>query len=54
MANNTFSIHFFVKKEKLNKSGLAPIVAKVKINGTKAEYSTTRKVAPHLWMAEKE
>jgi site-specific recombinase XerD len=54
MANNTFSIHFYIKKEKLNKNGLAPIVAKVKINGMKAEFSTTRTVAPHLWMADKE
>lgn len=54
MANNTFSVHFFIKKEKLNKNGLVPIVAKVKINGTKAEFSTTRMIAPRLWMAEKE
>jgi site-specific recombinase XerD len=54
MANNTFSIHFIVKKENLNKSGQAPIVAKIKLNGTKTEFSTNRMVEPHLWVAKKE
>jgi hypothetical protein len=42
-----------VKKEKLNKNGFVPIVAKVRINGIKTEFSTNRQIAPHLWLTKK-
>jgi hypothetical protein len=37
MATQIFSIHYLLKKEKVNSKGLATIVAKVRINGTKTE-----------------
>ena len=54
MASNTFSIHFIIKKEKENKQGLVPIVARIRINGKQTEVSTNRTVKPSLWLKEKE
>ncbi len=53
MAINTFSIQFLLKKEKVNKEGLAPIVAKLFINGKKLEISTSRMLEPEFWSHEK-
>jgi hypothetical protein len=38
----TFKVYFILKVEKKNRKGLAPIIAKVRLNGTKVEISTNR------------
>ena len=54
MASNTFSIHFIIKKGKVNKEGLVPIVARIRINGMQTEISTNRTILPSLWLKDKE
>ncbi|GEO10739.1 site-specific integrase [Segetibacter aerophilus] len=52
MLQNTFNVVFIVKAEKTNKKGIAPIFAKIKINGRKIELTTSRKIKAQLWSAE--
>jgi site-specific recombinase XerD len=53
MAINTFSVQFLLKKDKLNKEGFAPIFAKVTLNGSKMELSTSRMIEPSNWLPDK-
>lgn len=46
---NTFSILFYIKKEKTDKNNEAPIYMKVTINGQKVEYATHRRIDPAKW-----
>ena len=54
MANSTISFHFIIKKEKENKKGLAPIIARIRIDGKQLEVTTSRSVKPNLWLKDKE
>ncbi|HVG42531.1 MAG TPA: Arm DNA-binding domain-containing protein [Chitinophagaceae bacterium] len=49
MAINTFTIHFILKLEKVNKLGIVPIFAKIRLNGKKLEISTNRNILPPQW-----
>jgi hypothetical protein len=46
---NKIVTHFYVKEEKTDNDGVAPIYLRVTVNGERAEISTNRKVDPSLW-----
>ena len=50
----TFKVHFVLKVEKTNQKGLAPIFARIRLNGTKMEISTNRVIYPDNWSPENE
>lgn len=54
MTQNTFSVHFILKKDKMDKEGYAPIYAKVVINNQKIEFSLNKKVPPKQWLVKTE
>jgi len=45
---NTFSVSFFLKKDK-EKDGLAPLYARITVNGRHVDLATKRWVAPEKW-----
>lgn len=49
LTNNTFAISFFVRNDKLDSKGKAPIYMRITVNGERAELSTHRKVEPNKW-----
>lgn len=52
MQQQTFRVHFILKLDKLNKDGLAPIYARIRMNGIKVEISTTRFIDPKNWLLD--
>jgi len=46
---STFSVLFYVKKDKANKKGLVPIYCRITYKGERAEFSTNRQVEPKKW-----
>jgi hypothetical protein len=46
---NKIVTHFYVKEEKKDNNGEAPIYLRITINGERAEISTNRRVDPDLW-----
>jgi site-specific recombinase XerD len=46
---NKIVTHFYVKENKKDRIGEAPIYLRITINGERAELSTNRKVNPELW-----
>lgn len=48
---NTFSILFYLKKDKIDKTNQAPIYMKITINGVKAECATQRRIEVTQWRA---
>ena len=52
MQLNTFNVQFILKTEKTNKKGLAPIFARIRINGKKMEITTNRSIDLDNWMSE--
>lgn len=53
MNHQKFSILFWLKKDKINAHGLAPIWARITIDGKRSEFSTQRQVPPQFWNPEK-
>ncbi len=49
MKRSTFSILYFIKRNKLLKSGEAPIYMRITVNGIGQETSLKRSILPHLW-----
>lgn len=47
--SSTFSILFYIKKDKTDKDGLVPIYYRITVNGEKAEGSINRKILPLKW-----
>ncbi|HPF93014.1 MAG TPA: phage integrase SAM-like domain and Arm DNA-binding domain-containing protein, partial [Tenuifilaceae bacterium] len=47
--SNTFAISFFIRKDKLDSKGQAPIYMRITVNGERTELSTHRKVEPNKW-----
>lgn len=47
---NTFSILFYIKKQKENKLGECPIYARVTINATRCEFATHRSIEEEKWI----
>lgn len=54
MNHQKFSILFWLKKDKINKLGLAPIWARITVDGKRSEFSTHRQVPPQFWDSETE
>ena len=46
---NKIVTHFYVKEEKKDNNGEAPIYLRITVNGERAEISTKRRVNPDLW-----
>ena len=46
---NKIVTHFYVKEEKKDNNGEAPIYLRITVNGERAEISTNRRVDPELW-----
>lgn len=46
---NKIVTHFYVKEEKKDNNGEAPIYLRITVNGERAEISTNRKINPELW-----
>ena len=46
---NKIVTHFYVKEEKKDNKGEAPIYLRITVNGERAEISTNRKIDPELW-----
>lgn len=46
---STFTILFYLRKNRTNEKGLAPIMGCITINGEKAQFSTKLQIQPNLW-----
>jgi len=46
---NKIVTHFYVKEEKEDDNGEAPIYLRITVNGKRAEVSTNRRINPELW-----
>ena len=46
---STFKVLFYLKKNSLNKDGEAPVMARVTINGTVAQFSCKVSIRPDFW-----
>ena len=46
---NTFKILFYIKRNALLRNGKAPVMARITINGERAQLSTHQSVAPSQW-----
>lgn len=49
MQQNTFSVHFVVRNDRVDEDGYVPIYAKVTLNGQRLSLSTSQKVQPNHW-----
>jgi len=47
--NDSFSILCYIRKNKQDKKGLCPIIARITVNGKRSEISLHRKVKPEDW-----
>lgn len=50
---NTYSLLFYIKRSSLRRDGTAPIMARITVNGERAQFSTRLAVAPDAWCAER-
>ena len=53
MERTTFSLLFYIRRDKLNKRGEAPVFMRLTINGERADASIKRFIEPHAWNSEK-
>lgn len=53
MERTTFSLLFYIRRDKLNKRGEAPVFMRLTINGERADASIKRFVEPHAWNSDK-
>ena len=53
MERTTFSLLFYIRRDKLNKRGEAPIFMRLTINGERADASIKRFIEPHAWNSDK-
>ncbi len=49
MARTTFNTAFYIRRNRLSKSGDTPILLRVTVNGTRAVFTTPLKVKPDQW-----
>lgn len=47
--NKTFNLLFYMKKNKIDSAGEAPVYLRITIDGKISEISTKRKVQPSKW-----
>lgn len=53
MERPTFSLLFYIRRNKINKEGKVPIFMRITINGQRADASVKRNIAPQLWNTTK-
>ena len=53
MERTTFSLLFYIRRNKLNKNGEAPVFMRLTVNGQRADASVKRFIAPRLWNTAK-
>ena len=53
MERTTFSLLFYIRRDKLNKRGEAPVFMRLTINGERADASIKRFIEPHAWNSYK-
>ena len=46
---STFSVIFYLKKDKVKKDGTAPIMGHITMDGTQAQFSCKVSIEPNLW-----
>lgn len=51
MTPNTFSVHFIVRNDRMDRNGYAPIYAKVTINGERMHLALNHKIKPTDWLS---
>ena len=49
----TFGLLFYIRRDKLNKRGEAPVFMRLTINGERADASIKRFIEPHAWNSAK-
>jgi hypothetical protein len=49
---STFSVIFYLKKEKLKKDGTNPIMGRITVDGTMAQFSCKQSCDPAIWEAK--
>lgn len=49
LERNTFAILFYIRNDKVNKNGEAPVYMRITIDKVKAEYATGERITPHIW-----
>lgn len=50
--NSNMAILFWLYTQKKDKSGKAPIYCRITLNGKRTQFSTSKKIEPHFWIAE--
>lgn len=53
MERTTFSLLFYIRRDKLNKRGEVPVFMRLTINGERADASIKRFIEPHAWNSAK-
>lgn len=53
MERTTFSLLFYIRRNKLNKNGEAPVFMRLTVNGRRADASVKRFISPRLWNTAK-
>ena len=53
MERTTSSLLFYIRRDKLNKRGEAPVFMRLTINGERADASIKRFIEPHAWNSDK-
>ena len=53
MERTTFGLLFYIRRDKLNKRGEAPVFMRLTINGERADASIKRFIEPHAWNSDK-
>ncbi|WP_278966625.1 site-specific integrase [Alistipes senegalensis] len=53
MERTTFGLLFYIRRDKTNKKGEAPVFMRLTINGERADASIKRFIEPHAWNSEK-
>ena len=46
---STFSVIFYLKKDKVRKDGTSPIMGRITVDGTQAQFSCKLSIKPNLW-----
>ena len=53
MERTTFGLLFYIRRDKTNKKGEAPVFMRLTINGERADASIKRSIEPHAWNSQK-
>ena len=49
----TLGLLFYIRRMKLNRHGVAPILMRITVNGARADASIKKTILPQLWDADK-